>query len=185
MDNKKIEEAVRIILEEIGEDPDRPGLKETPARVARMYREVFRGLNEPEFDDYKLFESGQAGNMVLVRDINFQSMCEHHLLPFYGKAHVAYIPETNQVIGLSKLPRLVEYCSARPSVQEDLTYQIGKSLVDNIPTKGVAVMLEGTHMCMSMRGVKTPLSTTKTYFYDGIFSDDRLMRQEFLEEIRN
>lgn len=178
-----IENAVREILLAIGEDPSRPGLVETPKRVAKMYEEVLGGVSAPEFDDYKLFASRNEGEMVIVKDIFFTSMCEHHLLPFYGHAHIAYIPENGQVIGLSKLPRLVEYCSKRPSVQEDLTVMIAEKLQANIPVKGIAVAIEAQHMCMSMRGVKSPHSSTKTYHYTGVFKETE-QRNLFLAEIR-
>lgn len=177
-----IENAVRDILQAVGEDPDRPGLKETPSRVARMYEEIFSGLTT-EFDDYKMFESSGNGEMVVVKDILFYSMCEHHLLPFFGNVHVAYVTSENQVIGLSKLPRLVEYCAKRPSVQENLTEMIGELIAKNIPTNGVAVAIEAEHMCMAMRGVRSPNSRTKTFHYSGIFKEDRQWQNDFLKAI--
>lgn len=138
---QKIEAAVTQILEAVGEDPNRAGLAETPARVARMYQEIFSGLTT-EFDDFKLFEAGSAGEMVVVKDIHFYSMCEHHLLPFFGKVHIAYIPSENKVLGLSKLPRLVEHCAKRPSVQENLTRQIAELIQTHVPVSGVAVAIE-------------------------------------------
>lgn len=179
-----IEKAVKEILTAVGEDPERSGLKETPARVARMYAEVFSGLNN-EFDDYKLFESESAGEMVVVKDILFYSMCEHHLLPFFGHVHIAYIPSENQVIGLSKLPRLVEHCARRPSVQENLTRMIGQELEAHIPVKGVAIAVEAEHMCMAMRGVRSPQSQTKTFYYSGCFNEDREQKDDFLLAIRS
>lgn len=178
-----IENAVTQILEAIGENPNREGLKNTPKRVAKMYAEVFSSLEGPEFDDYALFDSRNDEDMVLVKDIQFYSMCEHHLLPFFGKAHVAYIPDGNKVLGLSKLPRLVEYCAKRPSVQEDLTIMIAEQLIKHVPVKGVAVSIEAEHMCMTMRGVKTPHSSTKTFHYKGIFKEDREWKNDFLKAI--
>nr|OTO09872.1 GTP cyclohydrolase 1 [Enterococcus sp. 4G2_DIV0659] len=186
MDEKQlvvIEEAVKQILEAIGEDPNRAGVKNTPTRVAKMYKEVFASLREPEFNDYALFDSLNEDDMVLVKDIQFYSMCEHHLLPFYGKVHVAYVPDEKKVLGLSKLPRLVEYCAKRPSVQEDLTIMIANKLVEHVPVKGVAVAIEAEHMCMTMRGVKSPNSLTKTFHYQGIFKTDREQKEDFLRAI--
>lgn len=184
LENKKIiEDAVKQILEAIGENPEREGLKNTPKRVAKMYGEVFGSLTGPEFDDYALFDSRNEDDMVLVKDIQFYSMCEHHLLPFFGKAHVAYIPDGNKVLGLSKLPRLVEYCAKRPSVQEDLTIMIAEQLVKHVPVKGVAVSIEAEHMCMTMRGVKSPHSSTKTFHYTGVFKEYRDVKNDFLRAI--
>jgi GTP cyclohydrolase I len=179
-----IEAAVKQILKAVGEDPERSGLKETPTRVAKMYAEIFDGLAEPEFDDYKLFDSLNEEDMVLVKDIQFYSMCEHHLLPFFGKVHIAYIPAGGQVLGLSKLPRLVEYCAKRPSVQEDLTVMIAEKLAANIPVKGIAVAIEAEHMCMTMRGVKSPVSVTKTFHYTGVFKTDREWKRDFLRALQ-
>ena len=180
-----IEKAVQDILMAIGEDPNRAGLKETPARVFRMYQEIFSSLSEPEFSDYKLFDSQNQEDMVLVKDIHFYSMCEHHLLPFFGKAHIAYIPKGNKVLGLSKLPRLVDYCAKRPSVQEDLTVMIAKNLETHVPVKGVAVAIEAEHMCMEMRGVKAPNSLTKTFHYRGVFKDNVEAKRDFLRGIEH
>lgn len=179
----KIESAVRDILDAVGEDPDRPGLKETPARVARMYEEVFHGLIEPPFDDFKLFDSDNTDDMVVVKDIKFHSMCEHHLLPFYGKVHVAYIPSDRKVLGLSKFARLVHYAASRPSVQEDLTVMIGEALDKNIPVEGVAVAIEADHMCMTMRGAKSPDSSTNTYYFSGSFEENEDIKNDFLKSL--
>ena len=178
-----IENAVREILTAVGEDPNRPGLVETPARVARMYAEVFSGLNTT-FDDYKLFESTSHTEMVVVKDIHFYSMCEHHLLPFFGLVHIAYIPAEDKVIGLSKLPRLVEHCARRPSVQENLTEMIVQELAAHIPLKGVAVVIEAEHLCMAMRGVRSPQSRTQTFYYSGCFQSDRELKTDFLQAIQ-
>ncbi|MGK0550825.1 GTP cyclohydrolase I FolE [Enterococcus faecalis] len=179
----KIEAAIEQLLEAVGEDPQRPGLLDTPKRVAKMYEEVFAGLIGPEFTDYKFFDSNNGGEMVLVQDIEFYSMCEHHLLPFFGKAHIAYIPEKGKVLGLSKLPRLVEYCAKRPSVQENLTVMIAEKLKNNVPVKGIAVALEAEHLCMMMRGVRSQHSVTKTYHFDGLFKEPQWKKQ-FLQEIK-
>ncbi|MGX2945346.1 GTP cyclohydrolase I FolE [Enterococcus alishanensis] len=187
MDSEKeqiIENAVKEILTAIGEDPERTGLLETPKRVAKMYQEIFSGLMTPAFDDYKLFDSKNEDDMVLVKNIQFYSMCEHHLLPFYGKVHLAYVPAGGKVIGLSKIPRLVDYCSKRPSVQEDLTVMIAEKLAANIPNQGIAIAIEAEHMCMTIRGAKTPHSLTKTYHYTGIFKEDRDWKQDFLQALK-
>lgn len=179
----QIEEATRMILTAIGEDIHRPGLKDTPKRVARMYAEVFSGLINAPFDDYKMFDTKNKEGMVLVKDIQFYSMCEHHLLPFFGKAHIAYIPKKNQVLGLSKLARLVEDAAARPSVQEDLTIMIAERLFENASVAGVAVAISAEHMCMTMRGVRTPHSYTKTYAFEGVFKE-KDYQQHFLDDVQ-
>ena len=163
MDMAKIEAGVRMILEGVGEDPDREGLIETPARVARMYEEVFAGMNQDPHDLFeKLFDEHHQ-EMVLVREIPFYSMCEHHLAPFFGQAHIAYIPgKEGKVCGLSKLARLVDLYAKRPQIQERLTSQIADTLVKELNPEGVMVVLEAEHMCMTMRGVKKPGSKTTT-----------------------
>jgi len=179
VDKAKIEQAVRLFLEGIGEDPDREGLKETPQRIARMWEE-FDKLREFNF---KLFEEfGEYNEMVLVKDIVIYSFCEHHLLPFFGKAHIAYIP--NRVIcGLSKLVRAVRAFSLRPQVQERLTNQIADFLMEQLNPKGVAVVLEMEHLCMSMRGVMSPGHLTTTSALRGVFLSDLRTREEFLKLI--
>ncbi|MGX7417224.1 GTP cyclohydrolase I FolE [Carnobacterium gallinarum] len=179
---EKIEQAVRLILDAVGEDINRPGLAETPRRVANMFEEIFSSLTEPEFHDYKLFDSDNEGEMILVKDIPFYSMCEHHLLPFYGKVHIAYIPDGRKVIGLSKLPRLVDYCAKQLNVQENLTSSIAKKLEKNIPVKGIAVAIEAEHLCMMMRGVKSSHSQTKTFYALGAFKEIE-WKNQFLMEI--
>lgn len=171
VDAKKIEEGVRLILEGIGEDPEREGLLETPARVARMYEEVFAGLTEDPARHFETTFDEHHEGMVLVRDIPFYSMCEHHLVPFFGKAHVAYIPAADgRVCGLSKLARLVEAFARRPQVQERLTTQIADTLIEQLDPQGVIVVMEAEHMCMSMRGVKKPGSHTVTSAVRGVFA---------------
>ena len=172
MDLQKIEQGVRMILEGIGEDPDRDGLMETPARVARMYQEVFAGMTQ------------DPAEMVLVRDIPFYSMCEHHLVPFFGMAHVAYIPDAEgRVCGLSKLARLVDVYAKRPQVQERLTSQIADTLVRELKPQGAIVVLEAEHLCMSMRGVKKPGSKTVTSAVRGAFQSSQKTREEALSLI--
>lgn len=181
MDKKKIEEGVRLILEGIGEDPNREGLVKTPNRVARMYEEIFSGLYE---DTSKLFEvTFDEGHeeMVLVKDIPFNSMCEHHLAPFFGMAHVAYIPaKDGRICGLSKLARLVDTFAKRPQVQERLTSQVADTLVEYLNPQGAIVVLEAEHMCMSMRGVKKPGSKTTTSAVRGTFKNAQATRAEAL-----
>ncbi|MCI7551432.1 MAG: GTP cyclohydrolase I FolE [Actinomycetaceae bacterium] len=171
-DEAGVREAVRSLLVAIGEDPERDGLKDTPDRVARAYREMFSGLHtDPSEVLDKVFDIGHQ-EMVLVRDIQMYSMCEHHLLPFHGVAHVGYIPgDDGRVTGLSKLARLVEGYAARPQVQERLTSQIADALVDRLHARGVIVVVEAEHLCMSMRGVRKPGSRTVTSAVRGIMRD--------------
>ena len=181
MDMAKIEEGVRLILEGVGEDPQREGLKETPARVARMYQECFAGLHlDPAVHFETLFDE-HHNEMVIVHDIPFYSMCEHHLVPFFGKAHIAYLPaENGKICGISKLARLVEVFARRPQVQERLTSQVADTLVQQLNPKGVAVVMEAEHLCMSMRGVKKPGAKTVTNAMRGIFKEDMAARAEAL-----
>lgn len=182
-DNLGIHGAVRNILAEIGEDPDRQGLIKTPDRVARMYQELTAGyLIDPEkIINGALFDV-EYNEMVLVNDIEFYSLCEHHLLPFFGRAHVAYIPN-GKVIGLSKIPRIVEMFARRLQVQERMTAQIAHLLDDTLHPEGVAVVVEGSHMCSMMRGVKKSEATMTTRTMLGAFKDDRQLRDEFLAHI--
>lgn len=184
MDTEKIEQGVRLILEGVGEDPDREGLLETPARVARMYQEILAGLGE---DPHELFEKKfNEGHqeMVLVHDIPVYSICEHHLVPFYGFAHVAYIPNpSGYICGISKLARLVELYARRPQVQERLTSQVADTLVEELNPRGVLVVLECEHLCMSMRGVKKPGSKTTTSAVRGSFITAPETRAEALSLI--
>ncbi len=175
---------MRLILEGIGEDPDREGLLETPARVARMYEEVFAGLTEDPARHFETTFDEHHEEMVLVRDIPFYSMCEHHLVPFFGNAHVAYIPAADgRVCGLSKLARLVEAFARRPQVQERLTTQIADTLIEQLDPQGVIVVMEAEHMCMSMRGVKKPGSKTITSAVRGAFEKSQATRAEALSLI--
>lgn len=180
MDKERIMNAVREILIAVGEDPDRAGLVETPKRVANMYEEIFAGLNEDPKQHLKFFDEKSNDEMVIVRDIPFSSMCEHHLLPFVGKAHIAYIPSDNKIIGLSKLARIVDNFAKKPQVQERLTHDIADFLNDNMKPKGVAVIIEAEHMCMTMRGAKAAGSKTQTSALRGIMRTDARSRAEVL-----
>ena len=179
-DMEKIENAVRDILVAVGEDPEREGLKETPQRVARMYAEMFSGLYEDPKQHLKLFGETSNDEMVIVRDIPFASMCEHHLLPFYGKAHIAYIPSDNKIIGLSKFARIVDNFARRPQVQERLTHDIADFINENLKPKGVAVIIEAEHTCMNIRGAKASGSITQTSALRGSMRSDARTRAEAL-----
>jgi GTP cyclohydrolase IA len=184
VDLKAIEAAVRKILAAVGEDPDREGLLETPARVARMYAEMFAGLkSDPGRHLAKVF-SEDYDEIVLVRDISFCSMCEHHLLPFTGIAHVAYLP-SGKVVGLSKLARVIEEVARRPQVQERLTQTVADLVQDRLSARGVAVVVKSTHSCMTMRGIRKPGSLCVTSAMRGIFRDDPKSRAEVLGLINN
>ena len=180
MDKEKIMKAVTEILEAVGEDPERAGLKETPRRVADMYAEMFSGLTEDPEKHLKFFEEKSNDEMVIVRDIPFSSMCEHHLLPFVGKAHIAYIPNGNKIIGLSKIARIVDNFAKRPQVQERLTHDIADFLYKKMDAKGVAVIIEAEHMCMSIRGAKASGSKTQTSALRGNIRSDARTRAEAL-----
>ncbi len=184
VDLARIAAAVREILLAVGEDPDREGLQETPQRVARMYAEMFQGMRQdPAVHLDKTFEQETYDEMVVVRDIEFASMCEHHLLPFTGRAHVAYIPE-GRVVGLSKVARVVESLCRRPQLQERLTSQIAQLLMTRLGASGVAVVVEATHSCMTIRGVRKPGSTFVTSAMLGSFRERHATRAEFLSLIR-
>jgi GTP cyclohydrolase IA len=179
VDLPRIERAVREILAAVGEDPDREGLRETPARVARMYAELFSGLHdEPQLHLRKFFTE-KYDEMVLVRDISFNSMCEHHLLPFTGVAHIGYVPN-GKVVGLSKLARVVESVSHRPQVQERMTEEIANLLIRELDVKGVAVVIEATHSCMTIRGVRKPGSICVTSAMKGLFRSNLSSRSEVM-----
>ena len=180
MDKQRIENAVREILIAIGEDPEREGLQETPARVARMYEEVFAGLEGSAEKHLKLFNEGKNDEMVIVKDIPLYSMCEHHLLPFIGKAHIAYIPSDGKVLGLSKLARIVDFYSKRPQLQERLTSQIADFLETNLNPKGVAVLIEAEHLCMTMRGIRAAGAVTRTSALRGCMRSDARTRAEVM-----
>ena len=180
MDKERIENAVREILIAIGEDPDREGLAETPKRVANMYVEVFSGLENDPKQFLKVFSEEDNDEMVVVRDIPLYSMCEHHLLPFVGKAHIVYIPADGKVIGLSKLARIVDNFARRPQIQERLTSQIADFLNDNLHPKGVAVIVEAEHLCMTMRGARAAGAKTRTSALRGVIRSDARTRGEAL-----
>ena len=179
VDLKRIQRAVREILAAVGEDPDREGLQETPARVARMYAELFAGLHQDPREHLHKFFTQEYDEIVLVRDIAFNSVCEHHLLPFMGKAHIAYIPN-GRVLGLSKLARVVEVVSKRPQVQERLTEDIANLLEEELDAKGVAVVIEAAHTCMTIRGVRKPGSVCVTSAMKGVFRANQSSRSEVM-----
>ncbi len=179
MDLEKIEQAVLMILEAIGEDPSREGLIDTPRRVARMYEEVFSGLHEDPNGHLRVqFSVEEMEEMVIVKDIAVYSMCEHHLIPFHGKAHVAYIPRRGKVTGLSKLARVVQGFARRPQLQERLTSQIADTIMGELDPLGVLVVIEAEHMCMTMRGVKKAGAKTLTSAVRGNFKTNRATRAE-------
>lgn len=183
IDQKKIEEGVRLLLEGIGEDPEREGLYETPQRIARMYAELFAGMEEDAAEQLSKRFHVENNEMVLEKDIVFYSTCEHHLMPFYGRAHVAYIPD-GEVVGLSKLARTVEVFAKRLQLQEQLTAQIADALWEQLKPKGVMVMIEAEHMCMTMRGIKKPGSKTVTFVTRGSFVQDEGLRSTFFSLVK-
>lgn len=179
MNKEKIIEGVKLILEGIGEDPNREGLLETPDRVYRMYEEIFSGLNKDGKEYLEKSFTVENDDLVIEKDIVFYSMCEHHLVPFFGKAHIAYIPN-GKVAGLSKLARTIDIHSKKPQLQEKLTSEVADDIMKYLDAKGVIVMIEGEHTCMTMRGVKKPGTKTITTSYRGIFKEDRALRSEAL-----
>ncbi|MFA5146234.1 MAG: GTP cyclohydrolase I FolE [Candidatus Omnitrophota bacterium] len=184
MDKKRIEKAVREILIAVGEDPKRPDIRNTPARVAEMYEEILGGSGaDPEKELEVVFEKDHD-EIILLKDIPLYSICEHHLLPFFGRAHVAYIPKDNRVTGLSKLARVVDIFSKRLQVQERLTTDIAETIMRKLKPKGVFVVIEAEHLCMSMRGVKKPGVLTVTSAVRGIFRKNEKTRAETLSLIR-
>lgn len=184
MDKPKMEAAVRMILEAMGEDPEREGLKDTPRRIAAMYEEIFSGLTEDAGKHLEVvFQEEQHNELVIVKDIPFYSMCEHHFAPFFGKVHVGYIPQGGRLTGLSKLARVVETYAKRPQLQERLTSSIADILVEKLAPQGVIVVIEAEHMCMTMRGVKKPGSKTVTSAVRGIMQKDAKSRTEAISLI--
>ena len=177
-DREKIKKGVELILEGIGENKNREGLLETPDRIARMYEEIFAGLDMDATEILSKTFTADKNEMVIEKDIVFYSTCEHHFMPFYGKAHVAYIPN-GKVVGLSKLARTVEVYARRPQIQEQLTSQVADALMENLDAKGVIVMMEAEHMCMTMRGIKKPGSKTVTYAMRGAFVEDENLVNRF------
>ncbi|MGB4503274.1 MAG: GTP cyclohydrolase I FolE [Syntrophaceticus sp.] len=184
MDQEKILRGVRLIIEGIGEDPEREGLQGTPDRVARMCEEIFCGLHRDPKKELNVCFSENHSEMILVKDIPMYSICEHHLLPFYGKAHVAYIPRQGKLTGLSKLARVVEILSKRPQLQERLTSQIADTIMDSLNPLGVIVVIEAEHMCMTMRGIKKPGAMTMTSAVRGIFKTSEATRAEAIALIK-
>lgn len=182
-DREKITQGVRMILEGVGEDPEREGLLETPQRVAKMYEETFAGLQMDAKEHLAKRFLADNNEMVLEKDIVFYSTCEHHLMPFFGKAHVAYIP-AGEVVGLSKIARTVEVFARRPQIQEQLTAQIADAINDELHPLGVMVMLEAEHTCMTMRGVKKPGSKTLTYVTRGLFEEDVRLQDKFFRLVK-
>lgn len=180
VDRGKIEEAVRLLLEGIGEDVNREGLRETPTRVARMYEEIYAGMEEEAGAHLSKTFSVEHDEMVIEKDIVFYSTCEHHLMPFYGKAHVAYIPD-GKVVGLSKLARTVEVYARRLQIQEQMTGQIADAVMEHLTPKGVMVVVEAEHMCMTMRGIKKPGSRTVTMAARGVFLENEALQNRFFQ----
>lgn len=180
MDHEKIKDGVRLILEGIGEDADREGLKETPDRIARMCEEIFSGMGGDASVHLEKTFAVSDNDMILEKDIVFYSVCEHHLLPFYGKVHIAYVPD-GRVAGLSKLARTVEVFARRPQIQENMTVQIADAIYGELGAKGVMVLVEAEHMCMTMRGVRKPGTTTVTTATRGVFADDGELQRRFLQ----
>jgi len=184
VDLERIAQAVREILLAVGEDPDREGLRDTPMRVANMYAEVFSGLHEDPARHLQTFFTEQYDELVVVRDIPFYSFCEHHLMPFEGRAHIAYLP-SGRVVGISKLARVVDAFAHRPQVQERLTVQIADLLTEALRAKGVAVVMEATHSCMTCRGVRKPGSVVVTSAVHGICRSDARTRAEVMSLLHN
>ena len=183
VDREKVERAVRLLLEGIGEEPNREGLLETPERIARMYEEICGGMDESaEIHLQKTF-TAENTEMVVEKDITFYSMCEHHLMPFYGKAHIAYIPD-GKVVGLSKLARTVEVYAKRLQIQEKMTVQIADALMEYLAPKGVMVLVEAEHMCMTMRGIKKPGSKTVSVAVRGVFEENERLQNMFFRMVQ-
>lgn len=183
VDKDKVREGITLLLEGIGEDPLREGLIDTPDRVARMYEELCQGMEEDPGEQLSKAFHAENNEMILEKDITFYSICEHHLMPFYGKAHLAYIPN-GKVTGLSKLARTVEVYSRRPQIQERLTVQIADALERTLDPKGIMVMLEAEHTCMTMRGIKKPGSKTITTVTRGAFTEDKELQKMFLSMVK-
>lgn len=185
MDKKKIAAAIRDILEAIGEDPKRKDLQETPQRVAEMYEEIFSGIDQDPKKELEVILDQKHEEIILLKNIPLYSICEHHLLPFLGRANVAYIPKGGRVTGLSKLARVVDILAKRPQVQERLTTQIADIIMSKLKPQGCMVIIEAEHMCMSMRGVKKPGTLTVTSAVRGIFQENEKTRAETLALIRS
>jgi len=184
MDIEKIKQGVRLILEGIGENINREGLIDTPARVAQMYKEVFSGISQDPTNVIKVFREEKHEELIMVKDIPFSSFCEHHLLPFFGNATVAYIPNNSVITGISKLARVIDIISKRPQLQERLTTEIANTLMTALNPRGVLVILEAEHLCMTVRGIKKPGAITITSALRGVFRSDSRTRTEALELLR-
>ena len=184
MDKRKIEKAVRAILEAIGEDPKKKDLLDTPRRVAEMYEEIFSGINQDPKGQLEVILDQKHNEIVLLKGIPLYSVCEHHLLPFIGRAHIAYIPKNGRVTGLSKLARVVDILSRRPQVQERLTTQVAEIIMHKLKPMGVMVVIEAEHLCMSMRGIRKPGTLTITSAVRGIFKENEKTRSEALALIK-
>lgn len=180
VDENKIKDGVRLILEGIGEDLNREGLKETPDRVARMYAEIFSGLNENAKAHLERTFTSESGDMILEKDITFYSTCEHHLMPFFGKVHIAYIPN-GKIVGISKLARTVEVYAKRPQIQEQLNCQVADAIMEYLNPLGAMVLIEAEHTCMTMRGVKKPGTKTVTVAMRGVFEKDKNLQDRFFQ----
>ncbi len=183
MDIRKIKKGVKLILEGLGENTGRPGLRDTPSRVADMYAEIFAGLETPDSELLKPIKGETHDEMILIKDIPFYSVCEHHLLPFIGQAHIAYIPN-GKIVGLSELAKALEYFAKRPQVQERLTTQLADMIMKKLKPKGAMVIIDADHLCMSMRGIRKPGSRTVTSAVRGIFRTKASTREEMLELIK-
>lgn len=183
VDHKKIEEAIKLLLEGIGEDVTREGLVDTPDRIARMYEEIYRGMEEDPAQHLSRTFTVQRNEIVLEKDITFYSTCEHHLMPFYGRAHIAYLPD-GRVVGLSKLARTVEVYARRLQIQERMTSQIADAIMEHLKPQGVMVLVEAEHMCMTMRGVAKPGSQTLTTAVRGCFMDNMQLQQQFFDMLK-
>lgn len=185
IDQEKVVQAVGLLLEAIGEDPERPGLRDTPRRIARACLELFRGLDQPPQNVLEVLFQEPHEEMILVKDIWFYSMCEHHFLPFFGKAHVAYLPRDGRITGLSKLARVVDLAARRPQLQERLTSTVADTLMEKLLPHGAAVVIEAEHMCMAMRGIQKPGHRTVTSAMRGIFAENLATREEFMSLVVN
>ena len=183
MDREKIMQGVKLILEGIGENPNREGLVDTPDRIARMYEEIFAGIHLDAKEPLSKTFHATDNEMIIEKDITFYSTCEHHLMPFYGKAHIAYIPN-GKVVGISKLARTLEVYAKRPQLQEQLTAQVADALMEYLNPLGAMVMIEAEHMCMTMRGVKKPGSKTVTFVCRGAFAEDEKLQQQFFALVK-
>lgn len=183
IDETKVEQAIKLLLEAIGEDTSREGLLDTPRRISEMAHEVFGGIDKDACEHLSVTFESDSNGIVLEKDITFYSLCEHHLVPFFGKAHIAYVPD-GRVVGLSKLARTVETYARRPQIQEQLTNQVADAIMKYLKPKGVMVMIEAEHLCMSMRGVNKPGTKTVTIITRGVFDDDQSLQSSFFNMLK-